>query len=149
MSIQDDVTAGMKAAMKAKDKPRLQALRNIRAAFLEALKTPGAGDALSDDEAIAILRKLAKARAESVEAYTQGDRPELAEAEAAELAIIETFLPALADEAQTTVWVQEAIAKTGASSMADMGKVMGALMGAHKAEVDGKIAQQVVKSLLG
>jgi len=147
MSLVDDVTAAMKDAMRAKDKPRLGALRNIRAAFLEAMKADGR-DALPDEEAQAILRKLAKSRRESIEAYRDGGREEMALAEEAELAVVQAYLPQLADEAQTTVWVDEAIAATGATGPSDMGKVMGALMKAHKAELDGKLAQTVVRARL-
>ncbi len=148
MSLVDEITGQMKTAMKAKDKPRLTALRGIRAAFLEAMKADGR-DALPDEEAIAILRKLAKSRVESITAYTEAGRDDLVADEQAELTVIEEFLPKLADEATTRVWAQDAIAKTGASSMKEMGKVMGALMGAHKAELDGKLAQKVIKELLG
>ena len=148
MSIVEDVNTQMKDAMRAKDKDRLRALRGMRAAFLEAMKQPGAADTLSDDEAIAILRKLAKSRVESITAYTEGDRPEMAEAEQQELDVIEAFLPKLADEAQTRAWVSAAIAATGAAGPSDMGKVMGKLMGAHKDELDGKLANQIVRELL-
>lgn len=148
MAIIDDVTAGMKSAMKARDKVRLGALRSIRAGLIEAMKADGS-DTVSDEAALALLRKLAKSRQESIAAYTEGGRDDLVEAEQAELAIIEEFLPALADEETTAAWVDEAIAATGASSMADMGKVMGMLMSKHKAEIDGKLANQLVKQRLG
>ncbi len=147
MGIYDDVNAGMKEAMKAKDKARLTALRNIRAAFIEALKLDNA-ETLSDDACLGILRKLAKTRADSIQAYREGGRDDLADEEAAELAVIEGFLPALADEAQTRAWAAAAIAEVGASSPKDMGKVMGALTAAHGAALDGKLAAAVVKSLL-
>lgn len=147
MSLVDDVTAAMKDAMRAKDKPRLAALRNIRAAFLEAMKSDGR-DALPEEEAQAILRRLAKARRESIDAYREGGREEMALDEEAELAVIEAYLPQLADEATTAAWVDEAIAQTGASGPSDTGKVMGALMKAHKAELDGKLAQALVRARL-
>ena len=147
MSIVDDVTAQMKEAMKAKDQPRLSALRSMRTAFLNEMKKDGA-DSISDEVAEGLMRKLEKQRKESIEAFEKGGRPEMAEVEQAELAVIQEFLPQLADEAQTRVWVEEAIAQTGASEKKDMGKVMGALMGAHKAELDGNIARQIVQELL-
>jgi uncharacterized protein YqeY len=147
MSLVDDVTAQMKEAMKAKDKVRLGALRNVRAAFLEALKQPGVEE-LGDEEAIGILRKLAKSHGESIAAYEQGGREDLLEAEKAQLAVVEGFLPSLADEAQVRAWAKQAIDDTGASSMSDMGKVMGKLMGEHGHEVDGKLAQTIVKDEL-
>ncbi len=147
MSIVDDVTAQVKEAMKAKDQPRLSALRSMRTAFLNEMKKDGA-DSISDEVAEGLMRKLEKQRKESIEAFEKGGRPEMAEVEQAELAVIQEFLPQLADEAQTRVWVEEAIAQTGASEKKDMGKVMGALMGAHKAELDGNIARQIVQELL-
>lgn len=147
MSIQEQVTAQLKDAMKAKDKPRVAALRSIRAGILEAMKADGR-DALGDDEVQGILRRLAKQRAESIDAFDKGGRAELADNERAELAVIETFLPQLADEAQTRAWVAEAVAATGADSMKQMGQVMGRVMGAHRAEVDGKLVQRLVKEAL-
>ena len=147
MSIVDDVTAQMKEAMKAKDERRLAALRSMRTAFLNEMKKDGS-DSLSDEVAEGLVRKLEKQRKESIEAFEKGGRPEMAEAEKAELAVIQAFLPQLADEAQTRAWVEEAIASTGASSKKDMGKVMGALMKAHKAEIDGNVARGIVQELL-
>ncbi|MFT7519148.1 MAG: hypothetical protein ACI9MC_001288, partial [Kiritimatiellia bacterium] len=124
MSLVQRVSDELKQAMRAKDKPRVQALRSIRAKFIEALKEKGADD-LPDSQCVDILRKQAKQRQESIEAFNKGGRPDLAETEAAELAVIDAFLPKLADEAQTRVWVQEAIDASGATSAAQMGKVMG------------------------
>ena len=147
MPIIDDVTSQMKDAMRAKDKVRLAALRGIRAAFIEALKADGA-DTLSDEKCIPILRRLEKQRKESIAAYEAGGREDLAAPERGELTVIEGFLPSLADEATTTVWVQAAIDSAGASGPQDMGKVMGALMRAHKGEVDGGLAKDVALKLL-
>jgi len=147
MGILEQVSEQMKDAMRAKDKVRLSGLKGIRAAFIEALKEDGS-DELSDDRAVTILRRLAKQRRESITAYEEGGRDDLVEQEKGELAVIEAFLPTLADEATTRAWVDEAIAKTGASSPADMGKVMGALMGAHKDELDGGLANRIVREKL-
>jgi uncharacterized protein YqeY len=148
MGLVDTINADMKTAMRAREKVRLGALRGIRAALIEAMKTDGS-DTLSDEAVQTILRKLAKARNESIEAYTAGGRPELAETEAEELGVIEGYLPSLADEDTTRAWVAAAVESTGASSMKDMGKVMGALMAAHRAELDGKLASKLVKEALG
>jgi len=145
--ISEDVTQQMKDAMRAKDKVRLGALRGIRAALIEAMKADGA-DTLADDKAIPILRRLEKQRRESIVAYEDGGRADLAAVEQAELAVIETFLPSLADEATTTTWVQAAIAQSGAAGPGDMGRVMGAIMGAHKGEVDGRLAKDIALRLL-
>lgn len=147
MSIVDDVTAQVKAAMKARDERRLAALRSMRTAFLNEMKKDGA-DSISDEVAEGLMRKLEKQRKESIEAFEKGGRPEMAETEQAELAVIQEFLPQLADEAQTRTWVEEAIASTGASEKKDMGKVMGALMKAHKAELDGNVARTIVQERL-
>ena len=147
MSIVDDVTAQVKEAMKAKQERRLAALRSMRTAFLNEMKKDGS-DSISDEVAEGLMRKLEKQRKESIEAFEKGGRPEMAEAEKEEMAVIQEFLPQLADEAQTRVWVEEAIAKSGASDKKDMGKVMGARMGAHKAEIDGALARQLVQDIL-
>ncbi|HHO54508.1 MAG TPA: GatB/YqeY domain-containing protein [Deltaproteobacteria bacterium] len=148
MSIEQRVTEEMKVAMRAKDKVRLIALKGIRAAFIEALKEDGS-ESLADDRATTILRRLAKQRRESIEAYEQGSRADLAALERAELEVIDAFLPSLADEETTRAWVEEAIASTGASSPGDMGRVMGALMSAHRGDLDGKLANRLVRELLG
>ena len=147
MAIYDDITTEMKIAMKARDKARTQGLRNIRAAFIAGAKETGA-DSLSDEDCQTILRRLAKQRRESIEAYEQGGRDDLAADERSELTVIEGFLPQLADEATTRQWVTEAIAATGAESARDMGKVMGKLMAGHKGELDGKLANIIVREYL-
>lgn len=148
MTIEERVTTDMKTAMRNKEADALRALRNIRAAFLSKRKENNA-DTISDDDAVAILRKLAKQLAESIEAYDQGGRTDLAADERAELAVIERYLPQLASEETVAAWVDEAIASTGATAMSDMGKVMGALMRTHKGEMDAGLANQLVKARLG
>jgi hypothetical protein len=125
----------------------LGALRSVRAAFIEALKADGA-ETLADDKAIVILRKLAKQRKESIDAFDSAGRTDLAEQERGELAVLEDFLPSLADEATTTEWVKAAIAESGAQSPADMGRVMGAVMKAHKGDVDGGLTKKIALQLL-
>lgn len=147
MSIFDDVSAQLKEAMKSQDKARLTALRNIRAGFIEALKLDGS-TSLSDEQAEAILRRLAKQRRESIEAYEAGGRADLANEEKAELALVEAFLPKLADEPTLRGWVQEAITSSGAATQKEMGKIMGALNGAHRGQFDGKMANKLIRELL-
>jgi hypothetical protein len=144
----ETVTAQIKDAMKAKDAPRLAALRNIRAAFLVEMKKDGR-ETLDDAASIAVLRRLAKQRQESIEAFTQANRPERVAEEQAELRVIEEFLPRLADEATTRAWVKEAIAASGATSAKELGKVMGALMKTHRGDVDGELARSLAAELLG
>jgi hypothetical protein len=103
---------------------------------------------LSDETCVAILRRLEKQRQESIEAFDAGKRPELAARERADLAVVREFLPSLADEAKTRAWVGEAIAATGAAKPADVGRVMGALMKAHKGDVDGNLARRIAAELL-
>jgi len=148
VAIVDDVTSQMKEAMRAKDTLRLATLRSMRSAFLNEMKKDGS-DSVSDAVCETLLRKLEKQRKESIEAFTKGGRMEMAETERAELAVIQEFLPQLADEAQTRAWVEAAIAETGASEPREMGRVMGALMKAHKADLDGNMAREIVQELLG
>jgi uncharacterized protein YqeY len=147
MAIVDDVTSQMKDAMRAKDALRLATLRSMRTAFLNEMKKDGS-ESVSDAVCETLLRKLEKQRKESIEAFSKGGREEMANKERAELAVIQEFLPQLADAAQTRVWVEAAIAETGASDPKEMGKVMGTLMKAHKAEMDGNIAREIVLELL-
>jgi uncharacterized protein YqeY len=147
MGLVETVTAQMKDAMKAKAAARLAALRNVRAAFLVEMKKDGS-ETLEDGVAVGVLRKLAKQRQESIDAFTQAQRPERVAEERAELAVIEEFLPRLADEATTRRWVEEAIAASGASSAKELGKVMGALMKAHKGDVDGDLARTLAAERL-
>ena len=107
-----------------------------------------ASETVSDEDCLVILRKLEKQRRESIEAFEGAGRTEQAAAEKAELEVILTFLPKLADEATTRGWVQTAIAESGAKSAKDLGRVMGALMKAHKGDVDGNLARRIAGELL-
>jgi uncharacterized protein YqeY len=148
MNLVERVSEEMKAAQKARDAARLAALRNVRAALLNEMKKDGSVT-LDDPVATAVLRRLAKQREESIEAFASVGRADRAEAERAEKAVIESFLPRLADEATTRAWVQAAIAETGAASARDLGRVMGALMKAHRDDVDGQLARKLAGELLG
>jgi uncharacterized protein YqeY len=148
MGLVETVSAQMTAAMKARDSARTSALRNIRAAFLHEMKRDGA-TTLGDEVAVAVLRRLEKQRRESIEAFESAGRPERAADERSELAVIEEFLPKLADEATTRRWVDEAIAASGAGQPGDVGRVMGALMKAHKGEVDAALARTLAAERLG
>ena len=148
MSLVDTINARMKEAMKSKDAARLGALRNIRAAFLTEMKRDNS-DTLPDETCVTLLRRLEKQRLESIEAFEKAGRAEQIAAEQADLAVIREFLPSLADEATTRRWVQEAIAASGAKTAGEVGKVMGALMKAHKGEMDGTVANRIARELLG
>lgn len=147
MPIFDTVSEQLKNAMKAQDKERVKGLRGIRAAFIEAMKVDNA-TSVPDDKAEEILRRLAKQRKESIAAYKAGGRDDLVTEEEHELRVIEAFLPQVADEATTRRWVQDAIGASGAASQRDLGKVMAALMGAHKGQIDGKLANRLARELL-
>lgn len=140
------VSEDLKTAMKARDAERTRALRNIRAAFIEAEKS-GAG-AVTDERAVDAMRKMRKQRVESAEVYRANARPDLAEGEEFELGVIDAYLPQQADEATTRAWVQEAIAATGAVSAKEAGKVVGAVMKAHKGLADAGLAKKIAESLL-
>jgi hypothetical protein len=140
--IVDQVMDEMKLAMKAKDQTRLNTIRLIRAAFANAAIEAKA-EKLSDDQAVAVLKKMAKMRLDSVTMFTDGGAEDRAEMERQELAVLESWLPAMANEDTTRTWVQEAIGEVGDAK--NIGKIMGALMKAHKAEIDGTMAQKIVK----
>ena len=148
MSLFERVSTEMKTAMKARDAEKLKALRGIRAGFITAMKEDGA-DSLSDEACLVVLRRLSKQRKDSIDAYTNANRPELAAEEQAELDVIDAFLPALANEAQTRQWVREAVDSIGATSMKEMGRVMGHVMKNHRGEVDGNLTKKICQELLG
>jgi uncharacterized protein YqeY len=147
MSIFDEITSQMKDALKSKDSLRLSALRNIRASFLHEMKKDNSKE-LADEICVQILRRLEKQRKESIAAFEQGGRDEQAAAERSELSIVQEFLPSLADEETTRAWVKEAVEAVGASSPKDIGSVMGKLMGSHKGEVDGALANRILRQVL-
>lgn len=147
MALKDQVADELKKAMLAKDAARTTGLRMIRAAFIE-LEKEGKGE-VTDERCFEALRRLKKQREDSIQSYEQAGREDLAAVERSELAIIETFLPKLADEATTLAWVKEAVAASGATSTKEIGKAMGALMKAHKADVDAGIARKLLEKELG
>ena len=148
MGIEADVAAQIADALRARDRVRLAALRNIRAAFLVEMKKDNART-LADETCVAVLRRLEKQRRESIEAFEAAGRRDRADAERAELAVVASFLPRLADAETTRAWVREAIAASGAAKPGDVGRVMGALMKAHKGEVDGTLAREITQAELG
>jgi uncharacterized protein YqeY len=146
MSLMDQVSAELKKAMLAKDAPRTTGLRMIRAAFIE-LEKEGKGE-VTEDRCLDALKRLKKQRLDSIASYEAAKREDLAEVERAELSVIETFLPKQADEATTRAWVKEAIAASGATSPREMGKAMGALMKAHKDDIDAGLARKLLEQEL-
>lgn len=144
------LTTEMKEAMKAGEKAKLGTVRMIQAALKDKdIEARGLGrEPPSDDEILSLLQKMIKQRTESAAVYDQGGRPELAAGERAEVAIIETFLPRQMDEAETAAAIEAAIAETGAAGPKDMGRVIGALKGAHAGRMDFARASGLVKAAL-
>lgn len=151
MALRDQFTDSLKTAMKAGDQPRVSTLRMIAARLkdVDIAARPKGIDKVGDDEVIGMLRGMVKSRTESAGMYRQGGRPELAEKEEAEIAVIEGFLPQAMDEAQLAEAVDQAIAATGAASAKDMGRVMAELKSRHGAALDMARASPLVKSKLG
>jgi len=151
MALRDQFTDQLKTAMKAGDAPRTSTLRMIMARLkdFDIAARPKGITAIPDDEILAMLRGMVKSRRESVELYTKGNRPELAAKEEAEIAVIETFLPAQMDAAALEAAIAAAIAETGAAAMKDMGKVMGALKAKFGAGLDMGAAGPLVRAKLG
>ena len=148
MEIFEQVSKDIVAAMKAKDKVRLEALRNVKQFFIEAKTAPGANDTLDDTTAIKILAKLAKQGRDTAALYTEQGRPELAEEEAAQAAIIEEYLPKALSAEELEAEVKAIIAEVGATSPKDMGKVMGVASKKLAGKADGKAISTLVKQLL-
>ena len=148
MELFEKVSKDIVAAMKAKDKVTLEALRNIKKVFIEAKTAPGANDTLDDAAALKILQKLAKQGHDSAELYTQQNRPDLAEAEMAQVKVIESYLPKAMSAEEIEAAVKEIIAQTGATSIKEMGKVRGLASKQLAGKADGKAISDVVKKLL-
>ena len=148
MELFEKVSKDIVAAMKAKDKVTLEALRNIKKVFIEAKTAPGANDTLDDAAALKILQKLAKQGHDSADLYTQQNRPDLAEAEMAQVKVIESYLPKALSAEEIEAAVKDIIAQTGATSIKEMGKVMGVASKQLAGKADGKAISDIVKKLL-
>lgn len=148
MALFEQISEDIKSAMKARDKVRLETLRNIKKVFLEAKTAPGANDTLEDADALKIIQKLAKQGRESATTYAEQNRQDLADTELAQVAVIEEYLPRQLSEAEIEAEVREIIAATGASSMKDMGRVMGQASKKMAGKADGRVISTVVKRLL-
>lgn len=148
MNIFDQISEDIKAAMKAREKVRLEALRGIKKEFLEAKTAPGANGELTDETAIKILVKLAKQRRESAAIYSENNRPELAENELAEMAVIEEYLPKKLTAEELEDALRAIIDEVGASSPSEMGKVMGVATKKLAGRADGRDISAKVRQLL-
>ena len=144
----DQVSSDIRTAMKARDKVRLEALRNIKKYFIEAKTAPGANDTLEDAAALKILQKLAKQGEESADTYAKAKRQDLADVELAQVAVIKEYLPKPLTEEEITAQVKDIIAQTGAQGMKDMGKVMGQATKQMAGKADGKVISTIVRQLL-
>ncbi|MBK9380907.1 MAG: GatB/YqeY domain-containing protein [Chitinophagaceae bacterium] len=148
MNLEQKIMADLKAAMLAKDEAALRSLRAIKAAILLAKTAEGAGGELKEEEETKLLQKMVKQRKDSLEIFQQQNRPELARKEEEEIAVIEKFLPKQLTAEEITAALTKIIAETGASSPADMGKVMGAATKQLAGKADGKTISALVKELL-
>lgn len=148
MNLFDRVSEDIKAAMKARDAKRLDALRGIKKEFLEAKTAKGSNGELSDEQAIKILAKMIKQRKESAEIYTSQSRPELAAEEMAQAAVIEEYMPKQLTDGELTAALRDIIARVGATSPKEMGKVMGVASKELAGRAEGRAISAKVKELL-
>ncbi|HRO68770.1 MAG TPA: GatB/YqeY domain-containing protein [Chitinophagaceae bacterium] len=147
MNLEQRIMAELKTAMLAKDEASLRSLRAIKAAIL-LVKTSGAGTELKEDDEIKLLQKLVKQRKDSLEIFQQQNRPDLAQKELEEISVIEKFLPQQLSVEELKEELTKIIAETGASSPADLGKVMGIASKKFAGRADGKTISGLVKELL-
>lgn len=148
MSLEQKIMAEMKPAMLAKDEKALRGLRAIKAAIILAKTAEGAGGVIKEEDEIKLLQKLVKQRKDSLDIFRQQGREDLAQKEQDEIEVIEKFLPKQLSADELKAAIQQIITETGASSPADMGKVMGAATKALGGKADGKTISSVVKELL-
>jgi uncharacterized protein YqeY len=148
MSLEQKIMTDLKAAMLAKDEAALRSLRAIKAAILLTKTSEGSNGALTEEDELKLLQKMAKQRKDSLEIFQQQNRADLAKKEAEELAVIEKFLPKQLSAEEIKTELEKIIKETGASSPADMGKVMGAATKQLSGKADGKMIATLVKELL-
>jgi len=147
MTLEERIQQDLKTAMKEKNQAALRGIRAVKAAIL-LIKTDGSGAELDSEKEIKLLQKLIKQRKDSLEIYEKQNRADLAATEKEEIEVISKYLPAQMDEAEIEVVIKGIIEKTGASSMKDMGKVMGMASGQMAGKADGKTIAAIVKKLL-
>lgn len=148
MELFEQISNDIKDAMKAREKVRLETLRNIKKVFLEAKTAPGANDQLSDADALKILQKLAKQGKESAATFTQSSREDLAAHEIEQVKVIEAYLPKPLSNEEIEKIVTNIISETGAQGMKDMGKVMGQASKQMAGKAEGGTISTIVKKLL-
>ena len=147
-NLANSISEGIKDAMRAKDRDRLSALRDIKSKIMLEATKEGAGDSVDDAATMSILSKLLKQRKETAALYHEQGRADLAAEEEAQAAVIQEFLPAALTEEEIKARVTDIIAQTGATSMADMGKVMGLASKAMAGQANGKVISQFVRAAL-
>ena len=148
--LKERLQADLKEAMKARDEVKLRTVRSLRAAVMAReieLRSGGTGE-IPESEALAVIQKQAKQRRDSIDQFDAAGRSDLSDIEKAELAVIESYLPEQLSEEAVRKIVEQIAAESGASSMRDMGKVMGPSMAKMKGLADGKLVQEIVKSVL-
>lgn len=148
MNLLDRLIEDMKIAMKSGARVRLSVIRQLRSQIKNAQLAPGKGGELTDDEVLQVISNAAKKAKEAIELYKQGNRQDLVEKESAELAIIQEYLPEQLSEDEIAKIVDSVIAEVNATSMQDMGRVMGKVMQQVRGKADGKLVQQLVRSKL-
>ena len=149
MDLFEKVSEDIKTAMKAKDKVALETLRNIKKVFLEAKTAPGANDTLADADAVKLIQKLAKQGKDAADIYIQQGRQDLADAELAQVKVMEAYLPKQMSPEELEAALRAIIAETGATSAKDMGKVMGVATKRLAGQAEGRAISAKVKELLG
>ena len=148
MTLFEQVSEGIIAAMKSREKVKLEALRNLKKLMLEARSAKGAGAELTDEESLKLIQKLVKQGKESAEIYEKQNRSDLSEQETGQVKVLESFLPQPLTEEELTEAVLAIVKETGASSLRDMGKVIGIASGKLAGKADGKDIASKVKMLL-
>ena len=148
MTLRDQLTSDMKDAMRAKDTVRLRTVRSLKAAVQSADIDARGGEGLDDAAVLAVVVKQAKQRRDAITQYESADRPDLVATEQEELDVIETYLPKQMSDDELAQAVDQIVAQSGATGMADMGKVMGQAMGRLKGKAEGGRVQQAVKARL-
>lgn len=148
MALFDQISEDIKKAMLAREKVKLEALRGVKKEFLEAKTAKNAEGELSDEMATKILQKMVKQRKDSAAIFNEQGRPELAEGELAEAAVIEAYLPKQMSDEELTAAIKEIIAEVGATSAKEMGKVMGVATKKLAGKTEGRLISEKVKSLL-
>ena len=149
MSLITQIDQDIKQAMLGKQEARLRGLRAIKSALLLARTEKGASEEISEETEIRVLQKLIKQRKESADIYKAQNREDLYKIEAEEMEVIEAFLPKQMEHAEVEAYLKELISKVGATSVKDMGKVMGAANKELAGKADGRTISEVVKQLLG